>query len=55
MAKPLPVPVLKGRDADEFHERTRKPRAPRSVKELYRGAMAELAQAEAEGRSEPQS
>jgi len=38
MAKPEPIPVLKGKNARALAERLKKPRIGRLEKELYRGA-----------------
>lgn len=41
MAKPEPVPELKGKEARELMKRLRNPTASKATREFYRGAAAE--------------
>lgn len=47
MAKPRPIPELRGPDAIRFNEKIKRPRATQAVKKLYRGSMRELEASEA--------
>jgi hypothetical protein len=42
MAKPEPIPALKGKDAKDLVARLKKPYASRSTLNLYRGALTEF-------------
>lgn len=48
MAKPEPIPALKGKDAKELVARLKKPHASRSTLSLYRGALAEFRESRTE-------
>jgi len=41
MAKPEPIPELKGTDAREFLKNLRNPNATKAVREFYRGAAGQ--------------
>ena len=55
MAKPEPIPALRGKDAEELVERLKKPSIESPAKHLYLGALAEFRRAEDRARRKSKS
>jgi len=53
MAKPSPIPALKGEDAKILVHKLKAPHASHATKALFRGAMAELIKSETKAKNSP--